>query len=121
MMDNGAPHAFMDVPKKSAAPGVPVTVVRKRHINWALKAVLPIAVVLLNGLLLFVLVSSSLAPGPRNDVIAVAAAGAFVICVAVLMVLAVQVRRPMMELQEKFSRVQAGDLDVGSALRLAAG
>ncbi len=112
MMDNGAPHAFMDVPKKSAAPGVPVTVVRKRHINWALKAVLPIAAVLLNGLLLFVLVSSSLAPGPRNDVIAVAAAGAFVICVAVLMVLAVQVRRPMMELQEKFSRVQAGDLDV---------
>ena len=86
--------------------------VRKRHINWALKAVLPIAAVLLNGLLLFVLVSSSLAPGPRNDVIAVAAGGAFVICVAVLMVLAVQVRRPMIELQEKFSRVQLGDLDV---------
>lgn len=72
---------------------------------------LPIAVVLLNGLLLFVLVSSSLAPGPRNDVIAVAAAGAFVICIAVLMVLAVMVRRPMMELQEKFARVQMGDLD----------
>jgi len=77
----------------------------------ALKAVLPIAAVLLNGLLLFVLVSSSLAPGPRNDVIAVAAAGAFVICVAVLMVLAVMVRRPMVELQEKFARVQSGDLD----------
>ncbi len=44
--------------------------------------------------------------------IAVAAGGAFVICIAVLMVLAVQVRRPMMELQEKFSRVQTGDLDV---------
>lgn len=86
--------------------------VRKRHINWALKAVLPIAAVLLNGLLLFMLVSSSLAPGPRNDVIAVAAGGAFVICVAVLMVLAVQVRRPMIELQDKFSRVQTGDLDV---------
>jgi len=90
----------------------PPTVVRKRHINWALKAVLPIAAVLLNGLLLFLLVSSSLAAGPRNDVIAVAAGGAFVICVAVIMVLAVQVRRPMMELQEKFSRVQAGDMDV---------
>ena len=87
-------------------------VVRRRHINWALKAVLPIAIVLLNGLLLFMLVSSSLAPGPRNDVIAVAAAGAIVICVAVLMVLAVMVRRPMMELQEKFARVQTGDLDV---------
>jgi signal transduction histidine kinase len=87
------------------------TVVRKRHINWALKAVLPIAAVLLNGLLLFMLVSSSLAPGQRNDVIAVAAAGALVICVAVLMVLAVQIRRPMIELQEKFARVQTGDLD----------
>src|SRR5271166_3042501 len=90
----------------------PPTVVRKRHINWALKAMLPIAAVLLNGLLLFLLVSSSLAPGPRNNVIAVAAGGAFVICVAVIMVLAVQVRRPMLELQEKFSRVQAGDMDV---------
>jgi len=87
-------------------------VVRKRHINWALKAVLPIAAVLLNGLLLFLLVSSSLAPGPRNGVIAVAAGGAFVICIVVIMVLAVQVRRPMMELQEKFARVQDGDMDV---------
>jgi signal transduction histidine kinase len=86
--------------------------VRKRRINWALKAVLPIAAVLLNGLLLFLLVSSSLESGPRNDVIAVAAGGAFVICIAVIMVLAVQVRRPMMELQEKFARMQAGDMDV---------
>lgn len=93
-------------------PDQPVTVVRRRRINWALKAVLPIAAVLLNGLLLFMLVSSSLAPGPRNDVIAVAAGGAFVICIAVLMVLAVQVRRPMMELQDKFARVQMGDLNV---------
>jgi signal transduction histidine kinase len=112
MLDNGAPRAFMDVPQQPALPGTPVSVVRKRHINWALKAVLPIAAVLLNGLLLFMLVSSSLAPGPRNGVIAVAAGGAFVICVAVLMVLAVQVRRPMIELQEKISRVQSGDLDV---------
>jgi signal transduction histidine kinase len=88
------------------------TVVRKRRINWALKAVLPIAAVLLNGLLLFLLVSSSLESGPRNEVIAVAAGGAFVICIAVIMVLAVQVRRPMMELQEKFARMQAGDMDV---------
>jgi signal transduction histidine kinase len=87
-------------------------VVRKRHINWALKAVLPIAAVLLNGLLLFLLVSSSLDPGPRNNVIAVAAGGSFVICVAVIMVLAVQVRRPMIELQEKIARVQLGDMEV---------
>jgi signal transduction histidine kinase len=97
-----------DNPPSSAIP----VVTRKRRINWALKAVLPIAAVLLNGLLLFLLVSSSLDPGPRNNVIAVAAGGAFVICMAVIMVLAVQVRRPMMELQEKIARVQLGDMDV---------
>src|SRR5215469_9598542 len=105
----------MASPSQPADPDVsnrPTTVVRKRHINWALKAVLPIAAVLLNGLLLFLLVSSSLEPGPRSGVIAVAAGGAFIICVAVIMVLAVQVRRPMMELQDKFARVQTGDMDV---------
>jgi signal transduction histidine kinase len=108
-----APHPVRTLPATDAQPaGAPVAVVRKRHINWALKAVLPIAAVLLNGLLLFLLVSSSLAPGPRSDVIAVAAGGAFVICIAVIMVLAVQVRRPMIELQEKFARVQLGDMDV---------
>ena len=71
-----------------------VAVVRKRHINWALKAVLPIAAVLLNGLLLFVLVSSVAGSGRGNDVIAVATGGAFVICVAVIIVLAVQFAGP---------------------------
>jgi len=89
-----------------------VTVVRKRHINWTLKAVLPIAAVLLNGLLLFMLVSSSLDSDSRNGVIAVAAGGAFIVCVAVIMVLAVQIRRPMLELQDKIARVQLGDMDV---------
>ena len=88
------------------------TVVRKRHINWTLKAVLPVAAVLLNGLLLFMLVSSSLDADSRNGVIAVAAGGALVVCVAVIMVLAVQVRRPMLELQDKIARVQLGDMDV---------
>jgi two-component system NtrC family sensor kinase len=88
------------------------TVVRKRHINWTLKAVLPIAAVLLNGLLLFMLVSSSLESDQRNAVIAVAAGGAFVVCVAVIMVLAVQIRRPMLELQDKIARVQLGDMNV---------
>jgi two-component system, NtrC family, sensor kinase len=87
-------------------------VVRKRHIDWTLKAVLPVAGVLLNGLLLFMLVSSSLDADSRNGVIAVAAGGAFIVCVAVIMVLAVQVRRPMLELQDKIARVQLGDMDV---------
>ena len=58
------------------------------------------------------LVSSSLDADSRNGVIAVAAGGAFVVCVAVIMVLAVQVRRPMLELQDKIARVQLGDMDV---------
>jgi signal transduction histidine kinase len=89
-----------------------VPVVRKRHINWALKAVLPVAAVLLNGLLLFLLVSLSLEEGERHVIITIAAAGALLICVAVIMVLAVSVRRPMMELQDKIARVRLGDMDV---------
>src|SRR5271167_816931 len=85
---------------------------RQRHINWVLKAVLPIAAVLLNGLLLFVLVSLSMAEEERHVVIAVATAGALLICVAVIMVLAVSIRRPMLELQEKIARVRLGDMDV---------
>ena len=90
----------------------PVLVARKRHINWALKAVLPVAAILLNGLLLFVLVSLSLAEGERHIVITIATAGAFLVCAAVIMVLAVSVRRPMLELQDKIARVQLGDMDV---------
>jgi len=85
-------------------------VARKRHINWALKAILPIAAVLLNGLLLFVLISLSLDAGERHVVITVATAGAFLVCVAVIVVFAVSVRQPMMELQDKIARVSLGDL-----------
>lgn len=88
------------------------TVRRKRHMNWALKAILPVAAVLLNGLLLFILVSLSLAAGERHVVITVACAGAVVICAAVIVVFAVSVRRPMMELQDKIARVRLGDLNV---------
>src|ERR1019366_365742 len=95
-----------------AAPLDQPLVARHGHLNWALKAVLPIAAVLLNGLLLFVLVSLSLAEGERHAISAVAAAGALLICVAVIMVLAVYVRRPMLELQDKIARVRLGDMDV---------
>jgi len=94
----------------TTATAAPVT--RKRHINWALKAVLPIAAILLNGLLLFILVSASLSAGEGHIVITIATAGAFLICIAVIMVLAVSVRRPMMELQDKIARLSLGDMDV---------
>jgi len=84
---------------------------RKRHINWVLKAILPIAAVLLNGLLLFVLVSLSLAEGERHVVIAIATGGALLICIAVIVVLAASIRRPMLELQEKIARVRLGDME----------
>ncbi len=85
---------------------------RKRHINWALKAILPIAAVLLNGLLLFILISLSLEANERHIIITVATGGAIVIFAAIIMVLAVSVRRPMAELQEKIARVSLGDLNV---------
>ena len=101
-----------DLPGAKTPPAVePTPVARKRHINWALKAALPVAAVLLNGLLLFVLVSLSLAAGERHVVITVATAGAFLICAAVIMVFAVSVRRPMLELQDKIARVRLGDMN----------
>ncbi|MGO9304675.1 MAG: sensor histidine kinase [Candidatus Korobacteraceae bacterium] len=105
--------ATIRMPEAKVAPPAqdPAPVVRKRHINWALKAALPVAAVLLNGLLLFILVSLSLAAGERHEVITIATAGAFLICAAVIMVLAVSVRRPMMELQEKIARVTLGDME----------
>jgi two-component system, NtrC family, sensor kinase len=116
MKDATAVNAHTPIRSSEIAATRPVApaeaVVRKRHINWTLKAVLPVAGVLLNGLLLFMLVSSSLDADSRNGVIAVAAGGAFVVCIAVIMVLAVQVRRPMLELQDKIARVQLGDMDV---------
>ena len=101
-----------DVLGEATSPAVaPSPVARTRHISWALKAVLPVAAVLLNGLLLFVLVSLSLAAGERHVVITVATAGAFLVCAAVIMVFAVSVRRPMLELQDKIARVRLGDMD----------
>ena len=96
----GGPSAFEQIPSP-----------RKRHINWMLKAVLPVAAVLLNGLLLFILIGLTMDSHERHTVIAVATAGAFLTCASVLTVLAVSVRRPMMELQDKITRVSLGDMD----------
>src|SRR5690349_3549111 len=103
-------HVIEGRARLTAAVDIPV--VRRRRINWALKAMLPIAAVLLNGLLLFILVTLSLDSGQRHIVISVATAGAIVICAAVIMVFSVAVRRPMLELQDKIARVSLGDLNV---------
>jgi signal transduction histidine kinase len=82
------------------------------RMNWQLKALLPVAAVLINGLLLFVLVTLSLGDPERNIVLVVATAGAVAICAVMIMVLAVVVRRPMIELQQKIALVREGDLQV---------
>jgi signal transduction histidine kinase len=80
--------------------------------NLRLKAVLPIAAVLLAGILMFVWITLSFEGEEREHVILLAAGGAIVICAALLAVLAVLVQRPLVELQEKIARLRAGDLSV---------
>lgn len=86
----------------------------RRHsvrISWEIKAVLPVAVVLLNGLILFVLATVSLQQTERHAVLLVASSGAVAICAVMILVLAVLIHRPVRELQEKIARVGAGELD----------
>lgn len=82
------------------------------RLNWQMKAVLPVAAVLVNGLLLFVLVTLSQEGSQRNTVLVIATAGAVAICAVMIMVLAVVVHRPMTELQDKIEQVREGDLTV---------
>ena len=80
------------------------------RMKWQTKALLPVAAVLLNGLLLFVVATVSLAGPERHMVLIVAAAGALVIFGVLAMVLNILLRHPMIELEEKIQRVRDGDL-----------
>lgn len=82
------------------------------RVNWQLKAILPIGLVLLAGLLLFTLATVSLRDPERHAVLIVAGAGAVVICAVSIFVLAFLIQRPMVELQEKIGLVSEGNLDV---------
>lgn len=82
------------------------------RIKWQLKAVLPVAVVLLTGLLLFLLATVSLRDPERHVVLIVASGGAVAICAVLIIVLAYLIQRPMVELQEKIARLGDGDLNV---------
>jgi len=88
----------------SGLPGV--------RVNWQLKTILPVAFVLLNGLLLFLMATVSLRDPERHQVLIVAGTGAVAICAAVMIGLAYFIQRPMVELQEKIARVGEGDLEV---------
>jgi len=86
--------------------------VKSVRINWQIKAVLPIGFVLLNGLFLFMLATVSWRDPERHTILYLAGAGAVAICAALLLVLALLIQRPMVELQEKIARVGKGDLNV---------
>src|SRR5271157_4479724 len=82
------------------------------RVNWQLKAILPVGVVLLVGLLLFILATVSLRDPERHEVLIVAGAGAVAICAVSMLVLFYLIQRPMVELQEKMAKVSEGELDV---------
>ncbi len=82
------------------------------RLNWEIKALLPIASVLLGGMLLFLLATLSWRDPERHTVLLVAGAGAVAICGALLVVLTYTVQRPMVELQQQIARLGGGDLNV---------
>jgi signal transduction histidine kinase len=82
------------------------------RINWEIKALVPIASVLLGGMLLFLLATLSWRDPERHIVLLVAGAGAVAICGALLVVLTYLIQRPMVELQQKIAELGEGNLDV---------
>ncbi|HEV2395369.1 MAG TPA: ATP-binding protein [Candidatus Sulfotelmatobacter sp.] len=99
MAEDGAP--------KSQDPELPWF-----RINWEIKALVPIACVLLGGMLLFLLATLSWRDPERHLVLLVAGAGAVAICGALLVVLTYTVQRPMVELQQKIAELGGGNLNV---------
>ncbi len=79
-------------------------------LGWRLKALLPIAAVLVAGLAVFLWIMFK--HPERQAVLLVATAGAVAICTVVLAVLAVLIQRPLVELQEKIARLRDGDMAV---------
>jgi signal transduction histidine kinase len=92
---------------------------RAIRLNWQIKTLLPVVLVLLNGVLLFIAASTSYTDPERHTILLVAVSGALIICVVLLVTLALVVRRPMLDLQKTIQRVTDGDLNatVGFALR----
>lgn len=82
------------------------------RMNWQLKAILPVVLVLCAGLLLFTSATLSLGGPERYRVLLVAGAGAVVICGVSVGVLVFLIQRPMLELQKKVGQISGGDLDV---------
>src|ERR1700675_2642984 len=107
------PRPAVSQPTKSAAASQMEDVsLSSVGFNCQLKAILPVGLVLLAGLLLFILATVSLRDPERHAVLLVAGAGAVAICAVSMLVLAYLIQRPMVELQEKMAQVSEGDLNV---------
>jgi two-component system NtrC family sensor kinase len=81
------------------------------HLGWRLKLVLPVALVLLAGLGIFEVVSIELEASQRYRLLAVVAGGALAICAVLLVALAVQIQRPLVEMIRKIDMVRGGDFE----------
>ena len=86
--------------------------VEKVRVKWQLKALLPVVLVLLGGLLLFTVATVSFRNPERSTILMLAGAGAIVICGVSIVVLAYLIQRPMVELQEKVALISEGNLNV---------
>jgi two-component system, NtrC family, sensor kinase len=92
------------------APTTPATPRRPMRLSWQLKTMLPVVAALFNGLILFVIATVSLAGPERHTVLLMAAIGAIIVCAVMVVTLALVVRRPMLELEDRIERVSDGDL-----------
>src|ERR671931_360212 len=91
--NGGGAKAAENVPALRRESGLPNV-----RVNWQVKTVLPVAFVLLNGLVLFLMATVSLRDPERHQVLIVAGSGAVAICAAVMIALAYFIQRPMVEL-----------------------
>jgi len=81
------------------------------RVNWQIKAILPVVLVLIAGLLLFTIATLTLRDPDRDALLLLAGAGSVTVCGVTIAVLAYLVQRPMVELQEKMALVSRGNLD----------
>jgi signal transduction histidine kinase len=85
--------------------------VRQVRVNWQIKAILPVVVVLLAGLLLFTIATITLRETDRDALLLLAGVGAVIVCGVSISVLTYLVQRPLVELQEKMAIISGGDLN----------
>ena len=86
---------------------------------WQLKAILPVGLVLMAGLLLFTLATVSFAEPGTSCRADGCRRRSVAICAVSIIALAYFVQRPMVELQEKIALVSEGDLDVAVSSPIA--